>query len=437
MSFPTLPVIEQLMRTSSPDIEARLSRTTLVAVQHLLESTGSLIDALLRLGLSANNVFVLGKAYSSNPNVAAELRARGVSVDPGCMGTTPGGFQEVFRGDVVRLWERVTERMSANEPGDVIVLDDGGRCTSMIPAEVLARTKVSGVEQTTSGVVSQDSPPSFPIVQVATSAAKRILESPMISRAVLRRLPALEPGSRCGVIGVGSVGSAVVSRLLECRCEVAVFDRDPARLQACSIARIATSLEQLLFDAEFVFGCTGEDVFASALDPRWHPGETTLISCSSEDREFKSLLAGTLSRSAFDSRSSSGDYVFQDGSARVRILHGGFPINFDRTPTSVPSNEIQLTRALLIGGVVQALLIPNRGPAIGSAGRMLDPRLQATIAATWFGVEPQHQTDFSSETLAGMTSEPWIAARSGGVLEDNSDLHATLGLSGATPNGQP
>jgi hypothetical protein len=305
----------------------------------------------------------------------------------------------------------------------------------MIPAEVLANTRVSGVEQTTSGVVSQESPPPFPIVQVATAAAKRILESPMISRAVLRRLPALEPGTRCGVIGVGSVGSAVVSRLLERGCEVTVFDRNPARLQECSIARIATSLEQLVYEAQFVFGCTGEDVFASALDPRWHSGETTLVSCSSEDREFKGLLTGTLSGFAFDSQSSSGDYVFQNGSARVRILRGGFPINFDGSATSVPSNEIQLTRALLLGGVIQALLTTKRGSSLGRAGRMLEPRLQATTAATWFGVEPQHQTDFSSETLTGMASEAWIAARSGGVLEDNSDLNGALGLSRARRNG--
>jgi hypothetical protein len=115
MAFPTLPVVENLVRTPTPEIRERLSRTTLVAVQHLLESTGSLIDALLRLGLCPKNVFVLGKAYSSNPNVAAELRAKGVSVDPGRMGTTPGEFQEVFRRDVVRLWETLSFSMTVDD----------------------------------------------------------------------------------------------------------------------------------------------------------------------------------------------------------------------------------------------------------------------------------------------------------------------------------
>src|SRR5262249_47209963 len=160
----------------------------------------------------------------------------------GTMPIHPGGFQDVFRGDVMCLWERVQERLKAPGVTDVIVLDDGGRCASLIPRDLLRKVRVSGVEQTTSGLTVNGTRPAFRIVEVATSAAKRILESPMISRAVLRRLPNLEATRHCGVIGVGSVGSAIVSRLLEQEHSVSVFDRDPRRVSVSSVTQNTRSV---------------------------------------------------------------------------------------------------------------------------------------------------------------------------------------------------
>ncbi len=51
-----------------------------MCVQHLLETTGSLIQTLVSLGLNPSNVYILGKAYSSNSSVEERFRRLGTHV---------------------------------------------------------------------------------------------------------------------------------------------------------------------------------------------------------------------------------------------------------------------------------------------------------------------------------------------------------------------
>lgn len=428
MVFQRLPLLESLVQTRAPVIEAKFSNTLLVAVQHLLETTGSLFEVLLRLGLRPENTFVLGKAYSSNRKVADRLRACGVSVEHGSLPTRPGGFQDAFRGDVACLWNRVLDVLRTSNCTDVVILDDGGRCISMVPQEVHALARVSGVEQTTGGLVYDSGSPGFRVIEVATSAAKRILESPMISRAVLRRLPPFVRTGCCGVIGVGNVGSRVISHLLESGREVLTFDRDPSRSRAFPAARTVDSLAELIRGSEIVFGCSGDDVFAGHPTIEWRDGETTLTSCSSEDREFRSLLADASATGCLKQWTALGVGIIEQGNSRMKILRGGFPLNFDGSSESVPAREIQLTRALLLGGVLQAALCGDGASPEGGSGRMLDPRFQAKAAREWFRMRLAHRADFSLEVVDGSDSEDWIAERSGGSPEDTAAMQTALDL---------
>lgn len=426
MDFPRLPVLESVLPRSSPDLEAALSDTVLVAVQHLLKTTGSLLESLFSLGLRPENTFVLGKAYSSNTGVADAIRAKGVSVQAGTLPTRPGGFQHVFGDDIRLLWSTVVARLRKERPARLVVLDDGGTCTAMMPMEVCGFAQVSGVEQTTSGVASGRSLPPIRIVEVATSAAKRILESPMISRAVLSRLPDIEEAGRCGVIGVGSVGSAIVSRLLEHQRMVYVFDRELSRIASSPVARLERSVERVIQNSDVVFGCTGDDVFSAPPTVRWRNGETTLVSCSSEDREFRSLLVRADRSGCLEEWTPTGEALIRGAGTTVRILRGGFPLNFDGTEESVPAREIQLTRALLLGGVLQAVLCGGtRGPT-DRRGRMLDSWFQSRVAQAWFDSAPEHQQDFSSEIISGVVSPEWIAEGSGGAVEETSELQSLM-----------
>lgn len=381
MPFCRLPLLERLANAPSPLIEEALSRTLVVAVQHLLETTGSLFDTMLRLGLRPEHTFILGKAYSSNSDVARRLRAIGLAAHEGSLPKRPGAFQDVFRRDVGELWSRALAGLRDSGCTDVVILDDGGRCISMVPEEVHRLARVSAVEQTTSGVTSNAKPRGFRVVEVATSAAKRFFESPMISRAIVRRLPPLDDTVRCGVIGLGNVGRCVASHLARGGHDIKVYDRIPSRMQVSPGMLAVESVEQVARESDVLFGCTGDDVFAGRATIDWRDGKTTLVSCSSEDIEYRSLLTTSADAGTLAEWSTVGVGAIENGLARIEILRGGFPFNFDGSIESVPANEIQLTRALLLGGVLQAVLCGAERQDGG--GRMLDPLLQRFVVREW------------------------------------------------------
>lgn len=69
--------------------------------------------------------------------------------------------------------------------------------------------------------------------------------------------------------------------------------------------------------------------------------------------------------------------------AHLTIMRGGFPINFDGSTVSVPSREIQVTRRLLLGAVVQAAICGGRYRDGGIKSVMLDPHLQEFVVNSW------------------------------------------------------
>ena len=66
--FGELPLLDRIA-SQAPFPLGSLRGIMLVCVQHLLETTGSLIQTLLSLGLDPRNIHILGKSYSSNPGV--------------------------------------------------------------------------------------------------------------------------------------------------------------------------------------------------------------------------------------------------------------------------------------------------------------------------------------------------------------------------------
>src|SRR5262245_4510442 len=76
--------------------------TALVAVQHMLEQTVDLIDTIADMGLSYQNIFMLGKVYSNSSVVIETLRKRGVTVVDSIM-PEPGMFDQSFEQDCRRV----------------------------------------------------------------------------------------------------------------------------------------------------------------------------------------------------------------------------------------------------------------------------------------------------------------------------------------------
>jgi hypothetical protein len=225
-----------------------------------------------------------------------------------------------------------------------------------------------GVEQTSAGLVKA-SKCGFPVVGVACCAAKRRLEPRIVADTVWKKLRVILPqacaAQKMAVCGVGNVGGGLLAYLRSTlnpqTPRLLWWDKNwskkaPAADNSLKIEK-AESLEAVFKTADVVFGCAGEDLTKDLVQKiaKIHDGKTRyLISCSSNDIEFASLLQQADTKLVpgimpFD----LAKYEKHEGTIWL-IPQAGFPITFDRAPSAAPIELMQMTRGLLLAGLLQA-----------------------------------------------------------------------------------
>jgi hypothetical protein len=390
-----------------------------VCVQHLLETTGCLIQTLVSLGLKPPNIYILGKAYSSNSSVEGRLRGLGVHVVEAGRQLRWGEYSTQLTEDVSRLWNRVGEGIEAQRPDALVVLDDGGFCIKGMPA--FRDLPVVGIEQTMSGLALLDAPPPFPVVDVASSAAKQWIEPPMISEAVLARLQSYRlPESPIGVVGFGNIGKAMTQTLSRIQSPILAFDENigpegkSGTTAFCdSLATVFEVGNDLRMHRQRYFGWKD-----------WWPqltGERLLISCSSQDMEFRSILLSLNdgNHELVSSQQLTSEVTVPLGQGKLQIMRGGFPVNFDGSKESVPAADIQMTRGLLLGAILQAVSFIGDGYT-RPLRTMLLPELQRLVVSEWIQIRASRRTSFEPWLLDRFLQDDlsWIANNSGGANQE-------------------
>ena len=430
--FPVLPVLEELRARLSKFTVGKLDDVGFVCVQHLLETTGSLLECLIQMGARPGNIFVVGKCYSTNQDTLRRLRRLGVRAEGGRKPDRFGCFTRALERDVAELWDTAVEKAVQRRLRSFVVLDDGGHCLALIPPAVRSQFVISGVEQTTRGYrIGARVPAGFPIIQVARSAAKQHIEPPMISEAVLNKvnssIPVANGRLRCGVIGLGRIGQAVATHLVRLGHTVHVADLSEALSDTVQGALWCETAQEVLGSTDLIFGCTGRDVFGRARYGsqdlgRWKKakwlkklsGEKTLASCSTGDIEFLALLKTEVRNSGEAAFDSLGSACVEKPNATWTILRGGFPVNFDGSPESVSSGDIQMTRGLLLCGIVQALLARGRKRVRGERWEKLDPAMQRFVVGTWLRSRESRRQWYPEAIMMGFMDRSWIQSHSHG-----------------------
>ena len=414
--FAPLPLLDRIA-SQVPGPQVSLSGVALVCVQHLLETTGSLIQTLVSLGLNPSNVYILGKAYSSNSSVEERFRGLGTHVVKAGRQQRWGEYSIQLTEDVSRLWNQVAEGIEAQRPDAVVVLDDGGFCIKGMPA--FRDVPAVGIEQTMSGLALLDVPPLCPVIDVASSAAKQWIEPPMISEAVLARLqPGRLPASPVGVVGFGNIGKAMTQTLSRIQSPILAFDENIGPEGKSGTAVFCDSLGELYSKSATILGCTGRDTLAGK---EWWPeltGERLLISCSSQDMEFRSILLSLNdgNHELVSPPQLTSEVTVPLAQGKLRILRGGFPVNFDGSRESVPAADIQMTRGLLLGAILQAVSLIGNGHT-KPLRTMLLPELQRLVVSEWIQIRASRRTSFEPWLLDRFLQDDlgWIADNSGGV----------------------
>jgi CRP-like cAMP-binding protein/S-adenosylhomocysteine hydrolase len=372
------------------------SIVALIGLQHLMGSTATLVRALAASSLAPDAVFLLGKPYSTNPEVMEFLRREGYYVHPQSAHQSPDRpHDEALHGRILELLRECKRRMQesvSERPGRIVLIDDGGHAIEALHAPEFDNfiDRFVCVEQTRSGIRRIEKfELRVPVINVAESWVKLEHESPLIAESVkielFRELVAIESGGiRLGrnalIIGYGAIGRRVAARLRGCGFVVSVFDpsqilRDLAIQEGFAEA---TELRGILPGAELVVGCTGTAVL-DLPDYGQIADGAILVSTSSSDIEFKAWqlrargtalgIPRTWNRIKIDGAGNAaagasiwggtGHPCFDlyrvpvDGKS-FYLVHGGFPVNFNGASDPIPPRLIQLTRALLYAGAIQA-----------------------------------------------------------------------------------
>ncbi len=347
----SLPLLDWV---ASHTTRKRLNDCAIVVHTHLLPNSEPFFRHLSHL-VSAGQIFIMDKPYSTVPSVYKHLITSGYDItNVHLQAGIP--YEYSVQRSTELLWKKVIELQKTKAFTKLLIVDDGGDLWTSIPWSSLHGVIIAGVEQTQRGIARvQHSTGKFPaIVSVASSGIKKQVESQFIGTAVvkkLREMGIVMNKVKIGILGVGSIGSAIRKTLKYEGINALVYDpayHDSAKHGNNSIG----SIDTLLNTCDLIIGTVGKDaVVGSALERV--QGEKILASASSADVEFGSLLKiADPSREPLETQ-----HVSVHNKLSFSILNGGYPINFDRIKDSTPDEDIVLTRCMLYIGAMQAALL--------------------------------------------------------------------------------
>ena len=411
--------------------------TAIVAVQHMLWQTVDLFAAIAGLGVKRENIFALGKFYSNSPVVIGTLRDRGITVVDNNT-PVPGQYDRYFERDVDRLWETITRNLAHRDVKRILVLDDGGTCITRVPAEVLQRYEVCGVEQTSLGMfLFEKTPPPFAVMTWARTAVKLHIGGPIFSHILLSKFENrilggdVLTGATLGIIGLGSIGSALA--ILTARQHNNVFFYDPnAELQIPQrlegrIARVE-SLEELMLRCEYVFGCSGRQPFRDNWPLNYRPG-IKLFSGSGGDQEFGAIINSLRTEAGFRVDPRTWDIRSTKGPCGpISIAYLGYPYNFvSRDIEAVPTSVVQLETGGLLAALIQARIymsLCETGQAENTGIHRISPEAQSFVYRRWLTMMKGRRSDL--QRVYGYDPAILEAARDRWWFFNSSEPHPSL-----------
>jgi len=337
----------------------------MVAVQHIFESQVPAIDVYKKCGLSPERASIVAVPYSASMTAVDTLRDKGWDVE------VPPLDLKVWLEEVREvLYERLESAKSNGRR--VVVLDDGGFVSKLLHSDPHLRKNAdlfSVVEQTRRGITVADGIEELatPVVNVAQSWGKYV-EGPMIGRSVEDKLISrLEKmgvkslaGKKVGVIGYGTIGEPIARTLAELGAEVTILDVDEAQKAQAKADGfgVASSRKGFFSKQNVIIGATG--VRSMNAEDLSHLRKGAIVgSASSKLVEIDVEGLEGLAKGATpeiidgDSHPPTVRYHLPNGK-HVDLLAKGFPLNFDGEPENIPPEEIQLTRALMMIGAIQA-----------------------------------------------------------------------------------
>lgn len=315
----------------------------LFGVQHLSYTTARMFEALVKNGFPAENIFLHGKCYSTNPYAVKILEDLGINIAfQSSSFNSHLSYDQQFAKSIKNYFSPLIKKYN----GKKIILDDGAELLNL-SMEFIPNDEVVAIEQTSAGyhrAKAKNMP--FPIINVARANVKLTQESSFITRMICRKVEETISKTftntsdlKVLILGGGAIGYGV-RKNLEKRYKTDIFD---LRTELSDIS--LEYFDSRLIQYDVYIGCTGNCSIPKEKHKLLKPG-SLLISASSSDREFDSVEL----RKHIPIYSDCHKTIKSQG---LFLSNSGFPVNFDET--YLDSAEFQLTRALLLSAIVQAI----------------------------------------------------------------------------------
>jgi hypothetical protein len=442
----------ELLRVEPPEL--RPASVVIIALQHLLPSLAHLMGRIRYYGFRPNNIWLMGKPYSTIRDTERKLRDDfGINV-PSLLSqeaVLPGEYTVTTERMAAAFWQDVIGAIGPAR--DIILLDEGGLLRKTLPHRLLNDAhRIVAIEHTSSGWKREESGSLlYPVILKARSFAKLRFESPFIARSLMCRLARELKGmtghagdesevfgdtdeeirsvltdKTIGILGFGHLGGSVCRLLHGIGLRnLLAHDKNP---EAFSVqeARIVTQVHRrsdLVTGSDIILGCTGTAIenieaalFAGKYIAAKHKGLATdssgsltpkvFGSCSSGDREFSHLIPYLTAASRRFRANAFDNATGQIGECSVTLLNGGFPLNFDRNREYEPLDRIALTRELTLASIIQAHRMLLAGELMPRAVK-LDVTMQMEVVNEWIrllaaaaGIDVSMLTPKDCETLS-------------------------------------
>jgi hypothetical protein len=377
--FKQLPLLQEVINAYQ---FVDLEDAYLICAQHLLKTSAILFYNLFQLGLKPHNFSVIGKCYSTDPSVYFELKnMQQLDVCPTSLSfIADEPFDQEYTKNIRKFLKNRLKKILGSGCKKLIVVDDGGELIQAVNEEMsdeIASEKIQivGVEQTSSGFVKLEKINiSFPVINIARSRLKLNLESVLIGDAIFKSINLameaikLKP-KKILILGNGAIGSRVKEKL-ELHYEVDSFDPN---IDRSSISKF----DQIDFtEYNLIIGCSGKEVIGS-LEVNRLRDKTALVSGSSSDREFCAVNF----RREFNKIVDCHEHLNIHG---IYLINCGFPVNFSKDYHLVDDDRYQLTRALLLAGILQGYFQRD----FTSKFIELDENIQNLINDKFFDIYP-------------------------------------------------
>ncbi|MEE8410345.1 MAG: hypothetical protein V3T05_12110, partial [Myxococcota bacterium] len=363
-----------------------------VCVQHMLGGQVPFFDTCRKLGMAPSRTSLIGIPYSSSQVVVDALRDRGWDVR-----SPPLDLAQWLEDVRTALYDRV--RSALKHGRKIRVLDDGGMVAKLLATDPYLKEHAdlfALVEQTRRGItVADEHGLECGLVNAAQSLAK-VLEGLLIGNnlqvKLIKRLEKMGiesvEGMKIGVCAHGVISAPLAEALRALGAIVTVRDVDPEAQQAAIDAGFKDGSDAKTFfgGQNMILGASGVESI-SAEDLAYVKGGTILGSCSSKLVEIDIATLARLAAQTGGSVETLSDGNFPptvqfnlpDGRS-IRVLASGFPLNFDGDVNNLDPWRVQLTHAIMLGGLLQ-----STGVTISGIHR-LDPWRQLQFLDDYVGV---------------------------------------------------